>query len=172
MGHSISGFIAREDELTEITSGYKGTLIIPLTQGFAFLPMNDELYDELISNRDFLADICDERFLYLSSKIFQLGREFSLKTPVAYIETDYFGGDGFQRAVAWKDGEVRFGPCVAGNEEGVQTDKWYSDPINRALQEIEVRGYLMENEDEFPKDEFEELGLDKYRSNEDWIAAI
>ena len=171
MGHTIQGFVGRETELREFFSVYPSVRLISLKQGFAFAPLTRTVCAEIAAGGDFLADICDERFIYLSSQIFQFGRRLSLVTPVALIETEYFGGEGFQRAVAWRDGDVRFGPAVAGNEEGVQIDRQTSHPINRALQEIDVRGYLMENEDEDPKDEFDELGLGRYRSNDDWLAA-
>ena len=177
MGHAVEGFIGRRSELTVILSVYKNAFTIPLPQDFALVPMTDRLYQEMTADtvnaeNEFLPDICDERFLYLSSRLFQLGRRFSLKTPVAYIETDYFGGEGFQRAVAWREGDVVFGPAVAGNEDGIQLDSLVSDPINEALQKINVQGYLMENQTEPPKDEFEELGLNRYRSSEDWIAGL
>lgn len=172
MGHVINGFIAREKEMAELVGKYNAARVIPLAQGFAFIPLTDELYDELIAGREFLPDISDERFSYLSSKLFQIGREFSKKTPVAYIETDYFGGTGFQCAVAWNDGDLQFGPALASNEEGFQTDSNHSHPINYALSDIGVQGYLMLDENEMPKDEFEELKLGKYRSNDDWIESL
>lgn len=171
MGHSIQGFIGLEDEINECVLIYKAARVVPLAQGFAFVPMTAALYEEISADSEFAADVADERFLRLSSKVFQLGRKISLKTPVAYVEMDYFGGDGFQRAVAWRDGDFRFGPAVYGREEGVQIDRQTSSPINQALQEIGVSGYLMEDENAMPKDEFEELGLDRYRSNEDLLAS-
>ena len=146
MGHNISGFIARREEISELLKDCVSAHIIPLSQGFCFVPMSDELYDQLTTGRDFPADICDERFRYLSSKLFQIGREFSKKTPLAYIETDYFGGSGFQCAVAWNNGDVELYPSLAGREKDFQVDNNYSYPINRALSEIGVRGYLMEGE--------------------------
>lgn len=119
-----------------------------------------------------MADICDERFRYLSSKLFQIGREFSKKTPVAYVETDYYGGTGFQCAVAWHEGHISFYPAVGGREEGFQMDGNHRDPINDMLSIIGVNGYLMEDESELPKDEFEELGLGKFRDNDDWIKSL
>lgn len=172
MGHNICGFVAHAKELSELLRNYAAAHVIPLSQGFCFVPMTDELYAQLTAEREFLPDICDERFRYLSSKLFQIGREFSKTTPIAYIETDYFGGTGFQAAVAWNDGGVELCPSLAGREEGFQMDNNYSYPINRALSDIGVQGYLMEDENEDPKDEFDELGLGKYRSNEDWIDSL
>lgn len=172
MPHHIQGFVARENELKNLLAVYKSAYVIPLTQGFAFAPMTDALYEELTkANHEFLADIADERFFYLSSKLFQIGREFSKTTPLVYLETDYHGGEGFQKAVAWDDGNVRYPPSVAGNEEGFQKDS-DSYPINSALSWIGVQAYVTDDAERFGRDEFEELELDKFCSNEDWIASI
>lgn len=175
MGHIIGGFIAREKELTELVEKYSEAHVIPLNQGFAFVPVLDNLCVQLFENKQFLADISDERFRCLSSKLFQIGRGFSMKTPIAYIETDYYGGTGFQCAVAWKDGEVEFYPNAAGEEEGFQMDRNSREPINDALSKIGVERYLtedLEDLDEFSKDEFDKLGLGKYRDNDDWIKSL
>jgi hypothetical protein len=141
------------------------------------VPLTDELFTKIVAKNDFLPDICDERFRYLNSKLFQTGRRLSKITPVAYIETDYFGGEGFQCAVAWKDGEIEFYPSVAGAEEGFQMDRNSRNPINDALSKIGVQIYLTEDLtaddiDEFTKDEFDKLGLGNYRDNDDWIKSL
>lgn len=176
MGHIIGGFIAREKGLQELFADYELAYVIPLKQGFAFVPVSDQLCAQLFEGKRFLADMSDERFRCLSSKLFQIGRQFSKKTPVAYIETDYYGGTGFQCAVAWNDGDVIFYPNAAGREEGFQMDRNTLNPINDALSKIGVEIYLaedLENDlDEFGKDEFDKLGLGRYRDNDDWIKSL
>lgn len=177
MGHIIGGFIALEKELSELVADYDLAHVVPLKQGFAFVPVSDELCAQLFEGKEFLADISDERFRCLSSKLFQIGRWFSEKTPTAYIETDYDGGAGFQCAVAWKDGEIAFYPTAAGREEGFQMDQSSLKPINDALSKIGVEIYLTEDldaddMDEFTKDEFDKLELGKYRDNDDWIKSL
>lgn len=44
MGHQISGFIAREKELTELVEKHDSAYVIALSQGLAFVPMTDELF--------------------------------------------------------------------------------------------------------------------------------
>jgi hypothetical protein len=177
MGHIIGGFIALEKELTELVADYNLAHVVPLKQEFAFVPVSDDLCAQLFEGKQFLADMNDERFRCLSSKLFQIGRWFSKKTPIAYIETDYYGGTGFQCAVAWKDGEIEFYPTVAGREEGFQMDRKTLKPINDALSKIGVQIYLTEDldaddMDEFTKDEFDKLGLGNYRDNDDWIKSL
>ena len=77
----------------------------------------------------------------------------SLKGPIAYVETDYFGGKGRQSAALWRDGAlvmdlVTESDCQAHEES----------PINRAL-----RGLGVVARDGC--DEFTIQCLDSYRSN-------
>jgi hypothetical protein len=72
-------------------------------------------------------------------------------SDVAFVATEYFGGIGMQAAAAWRRGEwLMLYSCA---EQGV---------INRALALIGVRPGM-------GRDLFEEIGLGRYRSNEDWI---
>ncbi len=83
--------------------------------------------------------------------------DLSRLAAVAYVETEYFGGMGTQAAATYIAGV----PTVAGrhtNETGVETD---SLAINEALAAIGVRrkGQM---------DEFDTIGLGRYRHTEDW----
>ena len=75
--------------------------------------------------------------------------EQSEEHPLAYIETDYFGGVGEQNAVVAVEGRVVIGP-----ESG-------SNVINKALQVIGVRRLSP------ALDEFDALGLDCLLDNDD-----
>jgi hypothetical protein len=70
---------------------------------------------------------------------------------VAYVETEYFGGEGTQAATVWDRGATIFGPAEA--EAG---------PINQALRRLGVERTAGE-------DEFDKVGLGRHRRNEDWI---
>jgi hypothetical protein len=65
--------------------------------------------------------------------------------PVAWVEAEYFGGVGEQHAVVWRHG--------VGEEVGT---------INAALQALGVRR-------SGDHDEFDTLGLGRYRATADWI---
>jgi hypothetical protein len=73
--------------------------------------------------------------------------------PIAYIETEYFGGVGWQGAAVYSGGET---VMVPGWRE--------SGPIDRALRLIGVKCLLL-------RDRFQALGLEAYRSNDDLIQA-
>jgi hypothetical protein len=71
--------------------------------------------------------------------------------PVAWVATDYFGGLGEQAAMAWNGGSVVLDYAVAPG--GV---------INAALRAIGFVNVAHSH------DEFEAIGLDWFRRNEDW----
>jgi hypothetical protein len=89
--------------------------------------------------------------------------EQSRRFPVAYIQTDYHGGTGSQCAIVWRDGAVSSGPLETVDKQGSITPL-RERAINRAVMELGVeRGDA--------RDEFEALGLNRHRDNDDWVAA-
>jgi hypothetical protein len=77
--------------------------------------------------------------------------------PIAYIETDYFGGTGEQCAISWSQGTILCGP-LRSNEKTPFNHR----AINCVLQSL---GVLRGNS----CDEFAALGLNRYRENEAWV---
>ncbi len=82
--------------------------------------------------------------------------EISSKTPVAYITTFYFGGQGGQDALVWDRGALLFSRTSPGYEKN-----WPNSPISQALRMIGVVA-------EPGKDEFDTLGLGKHRETHKW----
>jgi hypothetical protein len=143
MTHVISGFICRAEHLKEKTKAFKTAKIIPLRQGFAFMPLGNVLYDEV-------AQVSKRPMMHLAGKL------RSRHVPIAWVETDYFGGFGNQSAIVWKNGgRQRFrGADGSGGH------------INKALKELGVRHNELVSEFH---DEFDELGLGEHRTNESWL---
>jgi hypothetical protein len=83
----------------------------------------------------------------------------SAGSGLAYLATNYFGGKGYQGAILWLDGALRFGPLTYWNDKPLPVA---ARPINRAL-----RGLGQEPRDTF--DEFDAFGLGNYRSYKDII---
>jgi hypothetical protein len=159
MGHHIRGFIARADELRDAAVSLPGARVVSLLQGFGFLPVTDQLAgdDEPVSI---------EQVERLTDRLSVWAKEQSRSFPLAYVETDYFGGDGWQVAIAWDQGDGVFGPVRT-------TDLWeggrfvptplLEGAINRAVRHLGVeRGA--------ERDEFDALGLGHHRSNESWLS--
>jgi hypothetical protein len=78
----------------------------------------------------------------------------SVSGPLAYLETEYFGGQGGQGAVVFENGVEIMPPEWAE-----------SNTINRALRLIGVRASSS-------KDEFLSVGLGMARNNDDFIGRL
>jgi hypothetical protein len=147
--------------LKSLAREYRNASVISLRQEFALLPLTEELFDELAAMKGNQQEIRDEQFFYLCSRTIEAGKLFSLQTPIAYVEMDYFGGVGTQGAVVWVSGELIFGPAVTAEQDALVGNR-SEFAINAALRRIEVtKGNCL--------DEFEAIGLDARRSNEDWV---
>ena|SRR5436190_8542052 len=159
MAHHIRGFIARQDDMQNAAASLQGARVVPLALGFGFLPVTEQLAGD-----DEPAPF--EHLERLTSRLGEWAEEQSRQFPLAYVETDYFGGDGWQAAIAWAGGEVVFGPVRT-------TDLWeggkyvptplLDGAVNRAVRLLGVeRGTA--------RDEFDALGLGRHRSNEGWLS--
>lgn len=126
--------------------------------------LRDEKIDSIIGGKSLVENWNGENnsgviFTELKSGIFATTeipdiREFGKNKMVAYITTDYFGGFGDQTAQVFDCGKKIYDYSVPGSMNT-------SDSIDEALKlmgVVCVDGY----------DEFDTIGLGKYRSNEDF----
>ncbi len=146
MSHSISGFVARADVLRAHTTHLRSAYVAPLAQGLGFLPVTEEVDEETCGRT-----VAYEPFHRLTDALARLGAAMSRGGGVAYVETDYFGGTGDQAAIAWKDGRIAFWP-----------ERGHMGAVSDALRRIGA-------EKGEARDEFEAVGLDRHRDNDDWI---
>jgi len=140
MGHYIHGLVANYEKLLAAANRFDEPKVCRLALGYGFMPAIEEMLseDELASGAE-----------YFSRLLYPFGawaEEQSRDYPIAYVETNYYGGRGEQSAIAWKSGAVTFGPLTTPDFEEDSTPM-LELAINRALREIGVlRG---DNADEF-----------------------
>lgn|GEM_PF-3811912 len=133
------------EHVTGIAIEHKLDLPAPLNGGWAFLALDDSDLDKLFSPpQDFLGG----DFIYLSQQLIQFLIENSSASPLAYIETDYFGGVGTQGALACHKA-AQIGEPLTGR-----------DAINAALASIGANA-------SGGGDLFNRIGLSSLRNNED-----
>lgn len=150
MGHCIQAIVARSDIADKLIALYPQLPRVTARQGFAILPVDADFIDSVTEIRP--AQITEE-FTLLTAGFDELLQRLSLLGPLAYIETEYFGGVGGQGAAIYSGGKAMMEP------------KWReSGPINRALRLIGVKRPWL-------GDRFQALGLNAYRSNDDLIEA-
>lgn len=150
MGHCIRAIVTTSDIADDLQAIYPQLPRVNARQDFVILPVDADFIDSVTGARPSQST---ETFMLLTDAFHELLRELSRFGPLAYIETEYFGGVGGQGAAVYSGREVMMEP------------EWRdSGSINRALKRIGVKRRLL-------GDRFSALGLDEYRSNDDLIDA-
>ncbi len=80
--------------------------MVPLGQGLSLMPMTDEVFDGVTDD----SDGRDLGFWRLPGGFDALLAQSSAARPIAYVEAEYFGGVGKQRAAVWADSALALGP--------------------------------------------------------------
>ncbi|MFD3353234.1 hypothetical protein [Streptomyces fradiae] len=157
MSYVLEAVIASDEVLRLASRGIPGSRVVPLGQGLSLMPMTDEVVAAVTDGSDGRA----LGFRRLPGGFDALLAQWSAAGPIAYVEAEYFGGDGEQRAAVWVDGALALGPLDE------PTKKRFSravSPISLALRRLGARSSPGE-------DEFQAVGLGRHRSNEDWISS-
>ena len=92
-------------------------------------------------------------FEFLSRGVEAWARALSVDTAIAYVETEYYSGEDFERAGVWSQGRLALGPLDGAGS------------INQALRALGVQ----------PApgiEEFEFVGLGRHRSLEEWLQEV
>ncbi len=148
MAHNISGIIT--------SFKYEGNLPnIVLVENYHLIPLES-------GHRQTSSEKIIEPHEESTPDIEATIKDLSFYGRCAYIETAYFGGIGAQVSETWENGQIIEGPLVSydGIENKVQsTHRTIVDyAINQALKNIGVTC-------EEGHDEFDTVGLGRYRSN-------
>lgn len=151
MGHCIRAVIGTYEAVRKIADDWVRAKEIELPQGFGMVFCTTRLLDDIGELMESAGEVVEfspfPELEYFDSAAKSLMEEYSFHTKLAYIETDYFGGAGTQAGLLYKNGQPAAEPK---NGEGT---------INALLKELGVwRKPDM--------DEFDMLGLGKYRNME------
>jgi len=157
--HDLKALIADRDVLAAATAGLTNAVICPLTQGFALLPITDDLRSELEGQSPGDATLSAAPLNEIFCGLYALALKVSQHVPVAYASTEYFGGQGGQDAVVWHKGRATFSPSTEG-----YNCEWPNSAISQALREIGVARAE-------GQDEFDTIGLGRHRETHRWAAA-
>ena len=155
MGYILEAVIGSESVLRKAVNGQPAAELIPLAKGIAMVPMTDKLFAAV-------TDGTSDRplgFWKLPGGFERVLSDWSSAGPVGYVEAEYFGGYGGQRAALWVDGEVAIGPLAA--DAGQQPEE-NRGPISEMLRHLGVkRGNR--------GDEFDAVGLGRHRHTSEWL---
>ncbi|WP_194814666.1 hypothetical protein [Nocardia sp. XZ_19_385] len=122
MAYELSAVIG-ELALLEAIGRENGVPVIPLAQGFALIPLTDEITTVLLAP---------------SRRFEEVLRKWSTRGPVIYAWSEMHAGLGVQAATIWENG------AVAYHETGYPSH----GPISIALQRLGVAG-ATDRRDEF-----------------------
>ena len=150
MGYQLEAVLAPGGLLTARAAGHP---VVALDRGLALLPMTELVLEEIVPGGEYRGAL---GFVGLPDGFDRVLAGWSVDGPVAYVEANFFGGIGAQRAIVWLAGELAFGPV--GDEVGRPSGP---SPISRALARLGVaRAAAL--------DEFDAVGLGRHRTTEDW----
>lgn len=141
MSYEIDAFIGRRSDLEEWKQRFPSVAVCFIGHDLALVPLTYDFLEELRTG--FGLQGASEQQLAEA-----WGTEASRITTVAFVSAGYFGGAGGQEAAVWTNGAV-----VQRNIE-----------IDEALRLLGVQK-------EAGRDEFDTVGLGRYRSNAAWAAA-
>lgn len=146
MGQSINAFIGKDNVIAKLADDWIKANAVVLKQGYSMVCLTDELFDDITELSDVDDDLeCPELTLFTHA-ICDIMQEYSRRAMLAYIETDCGGGVGTQAGVLFENGDIIIKPTDGkGN-------------INAILHKLGV--YC-----ESGRDEFDSLGLGRYRHN-------
>ncbi|WP_124541583.1 hypothetical protein [Piscinibacter terrae] len=151
MGHTVTGLVAKLEALELFARQRSLRSPVPLALGLGLLPLRVDDIDSILGPP---LSSYPEGFNNLSQQLLLKLSDASAGCTLVYFETEYFGGIGSQGAAAFRDGALIFGPQAG--EFG---------PINQALTLLGVHVAAP------AQDEFETVGLHRYRRTEDWWAS-
>ncbi|WP_432137791.1 hypothetical protein [Streptomyces sp. bgisy154] len=157
MGYQLQAVIAEAELLRAASRDVPHARLAPLRQGLSLMPMTDEVFDAVTDGNAEAA----LGFWRLPGGFDRRLAQWSAAGPVAYVEAEYFGGVGAQRAAVWAGGALASGPLDAPAKK-----RFFRTvgPISQALRQLGAGRSL-------GQDEFEAVGLDRHRSNEDWVSS-
>ncbi|KOX22220.1 hypothetical protein [Nocardiopsis sp. NRRL B-16309] len=153
--YCLEAVLAVRPTLDALVGGDPHARVVPLDARLSLLPMTGELFDSVAVAGAPRA----EGFWKLPPGFDRALAACSAAGPLAYVEAEYFGGAGEQNAQVWNGGRVVLGPLHLPEDRPSVAD---GSPISLALRHLGIdRGDHL--------DEFDAVGLGRYRRTEDWL---
>jgi len=130
-----------------------GARVIDLQGGLAMVPLSETLLREI--QQEWRGSQGSTRvegvFEFLTPPVESCVRALSKGSAIAYMETEYFGGEGYERSAVFRDAHVILGPLDGAGA------------INGALRALGVAAQPGQQE-------FDAVGLGRHRSLEEWLS--
>ena len=149
--YSLYALLGRTNDLEPKSQSFANAHCLRLGGGLSMVPLAEDLIAEIqkagvVPGGSSVAGA----FEFLSPGVEAWAQALSADTALAYIETEYVGGEGFERAGVWSRGTIALGPF-----EGAGS-------INQALRALGIHAAA-------GIEEFEFVGLGRHRSLDEWL---
>ena len=159
MGYSLEAVVGRKPVAEAFASPLPSAFVVELAQGFALVPITAEVINDLSPNDPWIgAQLAGFSDPEMPPALAAACAGASSLGALAYVEAEFFGGDGAQAAVVWERGSVALEVVDDENNPPPILDA----AINRALRRLAVQRRSCQ------QDEFDLLGLGRVRRTEDW----
>lgn len=145
MGYVLRAFVGPTADVQHFASFFQHAHRVGLGLGLSLIPLTDDLYDEM---NNFVESAVSAPFIFLTHHLEQRILEQIGLASMGYLEAEYFGGHGDQAALLWQVGRRSLGPTT----------------INAVLRTMGVQASR-------EQDEFDTIGLGRYRTTEEWRSA-
>jgi len=150
MGYYLNAFLGRPDSLKIIKDRFRTCKVVLLTAEIALIPMTGELFDEI---NNFRSNHETGTWRFLTTNVENEILALIENDDLAYVEVEYFGGQGAQSGIIWTEGK-----------------RWYEKESGQEVLNTILRHFGVIKE-KSKKDEFDTVGLGRHRNTNDWIEA-
>jgi len=154
VSYDLKAIIAADAVADELLPRLGPSVVVRLGQGLSLIPPSDGWRGEARMGQSARAF---PEFENLTVEVAEIIRQASVGAAIAYVEGESFGNVGGQTAAVWRDGELVLPPHqvipVVWTPEG--------GPIDEALR---LLGVVRLPE----RDEFDSVGLGRFRHTEQW----
>jgi hypothetical protein len=143
--------VARTEHL-EGSLVYSQAHLVRLGEGLSLVPLSEDLLREIQRTSTGGAQFRPSgAFEFLTPSIEAWARSLSRRGPMAYIETEYLAGEGYERCAVWQNAELALGPFDGAGS------------VNQVLRALGVKSRP-------GQEPFDAVGLGRHRSIEGWLA--
>ena len=147
MGYYLQAFICKQADTNTFTDNLDKAKKIEIGQGLSLIPMTEQLFDQI---NNFVVSNSVDKFEYLTDNIETKILQLIDDKKIAYVEAEYFGGEGGQIAIIWN------------NHKRECFFEYGQECINRVLKDFGIKPKI-------GNDEFDTLDFGRHRNTIDWI---
>lgn len=153
----LEAVLARNDVARHLTAQLPSLRIVRLDQDMRLLPLTENVI-RVMTPEPWEYPLLFDR--HVPEPLAALLLEASRLGAVAYVEADFWGGDGRQACVVWEGSRIVLGPII---EEERLGPRLHEGAINRALRSVGV------SVGPDALDEFDTVGLGRRRRTAEWL---